>query len=124
MSKLTKMQVELLKKFIDRFELDIVYEGEYITFDNAVRILEGERPTNKTIEQRKEVFISTIRPYTDKYSSDMLNKFYRYWTATDGHKMKFEKQKTWEIELRLGNWKRNEEEFERQKYINNLKNRI
>jgi predicted phosphoadenosine phosphosulfate sulfurtransferase len=116
--------VELLKKFIDRFDLDIVYGGEQITFDNAVRILEGELPEKKTIEQRKQYLISTMKPYTGMYSSDMLNKFYRYWTATDGHKLKFEKQKTWDIELRLANWKRNEEEFERQRYINNLKNRL
>lgn len=124
MLKLTKPQVELLKKFIDKFDLDIVYGGEQITFDNAVRILEGELPEKKTIEQRKQYLISTMKPYTSMYSSDMLNKFYRYWTATDGHKLKFEKQKTWDIELRLANWKRNEEEFERQRYINNLKNRL
>lgn len=124
MLKLNKSQVELLKKFIDKFDLDIVYSGKQITFDNAVRILEGELPEKKTIEQRKQYLISTMKPYTGMYSSDMLNKFYRYWTATDGHKLKFEKQKTWDIELRLANWKRNEEEFERQRYINSLKNRL
>lgn len=124
MPKLTKIQVDLLKKFIDKFELTPIEQGQPISFENAIRILEGEAPRKLSIEERKQQFISELKPYVDKYGSEMLNKFYRYWVATDGVKLKFETQKQFNIELRLANWKRNDEEYARQRYIDNLKNRL
>lgn len=124
MAKLTKIQIDLLKRFVDKFELNIKSNGEELSFEDAVSIIQGETPSKLTIQQKKEYFISMLRPYVSTYGSDMLNKFYRYWVQQVGNKLKYETQSTFDIKLRLANWKKNDEEFERQKYINNLKNRL
>jgi hypothetical protein len=54
----------------------------------------------------------------------MLNDFYRYWARDDGSKMKFEGQKSWNVELRLAKWKSNQDEYERNAYIQQLTKRI
>ena len=63
----------------------------------------------KSIIERKEAFIESLKTYSSLYDKDMLNDFYRYWVETDanGEKMKFEFQKTWDVNLRLITWKRN-----------------
>jgi hypothetical protein len=117
MGKLTSSQIELIRRFVDTFELQTLKDGEPITFENAIRILEGELPEKKTADERRKDFADTLRPHLLEYGSDMLNKFYRYWARDEGTKIKFETQKTWELKQRLANWKRNDEEYERKKYI-------
>lgn len=124
MPKLTKIQIDILRKFVDTFDLQIINGGESITFENAIRILEGELPVKKGIEDRRKEFAESLRPHLLKYGADMLNKFYRYWGANDGLKIKFETQKTWNLEQRLTTWYNNDLEWERKKYIEQLNNRI
>ena len=124
MGKLTKVQIDILRKFVDTFDLQIINGGESITFENAVRILEGELPVKKGIEERRKEFAESLRPHLLKYGADMLNKFYRYWGANDGLKIKFETQRSWNLEQRLNTWHNNELEWERKKYIEQLNNRI
>ena len=124
MGKLSKSQTELLKTFVDKFDLDIVQDGMSVTFDNAIRILEGERPDPKTKDERRKGFIESLRPYVEQYGSSMVNNFYRYWAQDDGIKLKFEKQKSWSLELRLIKWKQNQDEYERKAYIQQLNKRI
>ena len=124
MPKLTKIQIDILRKFVDTFDLQIINGGESITFENAVRILEGELPVKKGIEDRRKEFAESLRPHLLKYGADMLNKFYRYWGANDGLKIKFETQKSWNLEQRLTTWYNNDLEWERKKYIEQLNNRI
>ena len=78
MGKLTKVQIDILRKFVDTFDLQIINGGESITFENAVRILEGELTVKKGIEDRRKDFAESLRPHLLKYGADMLNKFYRY----------------------------------------------
>lgn len=124
MAKLTKVQIDILRKFVDTFDLQIINGGESITFENAVRILEGELPVKKGIEDRRKEFAESLRPHLLKYGADMLNKFYRYWGANDGMKIKFETQKSWNLEQRLTTWYNNDLEWERKKYIEQLNNRL
>jgi hypothetical protein len=124
MVKINKAQIDLLKTFIDRFNLDIVHDGMSVTFDNAVRILEGEIPDPKTKDERRKEFIESLRPYVEQYGSSMVNSFYRYWAQDDGVKLRFEKQKSWNLELRLIKWKQNQDEYERKAYIQQLTKRI
>jgi hypothetical protein len=119
MAKLTKPQIEAIKLFVDTFKLEVP-----VSFENAIRILEGKLPEKKGIEDRRKEFAESLRPHLHKYGSDMLNKFYRYWGANDGMKIKFETQKTWNLEQRLTTWHNNELEWERKKYIEQLNNRI
>ena len=124
MAKITNAQIELLKTFIDRFNLDIVEDGMSVTFDNAIRILEGEKPDPKTKDERRKEFIENLRPYVHGYGSTIINNFYRYWAQDDGTKLRFEKQKSWNLELRLIKWKQNQDEYERKAYIQQLTKRI
>jgi len=58
-------------------------------------------------------FANLIVPYKDKYSRDMLLEFYDYWTEKNpsGRKMRFEKQKTFDIARRLSRWKQNDKKW-------------
>lgn len=124
MAKISNAQVELLKAFVDRFDLDLVQDGMSVTFDNAVRILEGEIPDPKTKDERRKEFIESLRPYVEQYGSSMVNSFYRYWAQDDGIKLRFEKQKSWNLELRLIKWKQNQDEYERKAYIQQLTKKL
>ena len=124
MAKISNAQVELLKAFVDRFDLDLVQDGMSVTFDNAVRILEGEIPDPKTKDERRKEFIESLRPYVEQYGSSMVNSFYRYWAQDDGIKLRFEKQKSWSLELRLIKWKQNQDEYERKAYIQQLTKKL
>ena len=54
---------------------------------------------------RKNSFFSDLSNYKywneGKYPKDIYNKFYKYWTESNGKKMKFEDQKFFEIGKRL-----------------------
>ena len=124
MPKLTKTQIDLIQKFSNRFNTSFEVNGQEVSIDDAIKVFEGELLPEKTKEQRLTEFQESLRPHLLKYGKDMLNKFYRYWAAYEGVKYKFETQKTWDLELRLNNWKRNDEEYERKKYIQQLNNRM
>jgi hypothetical protein len=124
MAKLTKTEINILRKFVDTFDLEAKSGGEPISFENVVRILEGQLPEKKGIEDRRKEFAESLRPHLLKYGADMLNKFYRYWGANDGVKIKFETQKSWNLEQRLTTWHNNDLEWERKKYIEQLNNRL
>ena len=67
----------------------------------------------KVLEERKQKFAASLKPYLDNYGKKMLNEFYAYWTEhgpTD-RKMRFEKEKAFGIERRLINWDKNKNKF-------------
>jgi len=83
-----------------------------------------QTPTNPTdnvtvnvtvinIEERKQKFANSLKPYLQLYGADMLNDFYGYWTQHGENDKKFlaEKQKSFGIDRRLETWKRNEGKF-------------
>ena len=80
-------------------------------------------PNNKivskdTIIKRKESFKNDLSIYIEKYGKEMLNEFYKYWVELNQQKtrMRFELEKTWELNLRLANWKNNKRQpFKQQK---------
>lgn len=59
-----------------------------------------------SLEQSKADFKESIKPFVEKYGSNMCNDFFEYWTETtpDGKKMRYQLQKTWEIGRRLARW--------------------
>ncbi|MGI6243901.1 MAG: hypothetical protein ACOYJK_10310, partial [Prevotella sp.] len=73
-------------------------------------------PTKSTLTQKQEEmlkhkaeFKDELSKFTDRYSTDMLNDFYEYWTEPNrSHtKMLFETKQTWDISRRLSRWERN-----------------
>ena len=67
----------------------------------------------KTIEERKNSFIELLRPHIELVGNEELNKFYHYWTeiSPKGTKMRFEKEKTFEVVKRLNTWLVNKKKF-------------
>jgi hypothetical protein len=70
-----------------------------------------------TIEQRRQTFTDSLKPYVEKYGKDMLNDFYRYWSEPNqsNTKMKFELEKTWSISMRLETWANRNKQFNNNK---------
>jgi len=76
-------------------------------------ILSVEPATNKNIEERKKLFYDSLKPFLNTYHKEMMRNFYNYWSEPNKSKtkMRFELQKTWELNLRLSNWANNNKEF-------------
>ncbi len=64
---------------------------------------------NPSIEDRIKRFSSEANKYVDKYGKTMIEEFIKYWTEMNknGRKMRFEKEKVFDISRRLARWKLN-----------------
>ncbi len=62
--------------------------------------------TQQTVGQRKHEFGMVLIPYIKQYGKVMIRHFFDYWTEKNenGTKMRFEKEKTFEVEKRLKRW--------------------
>ena len=69
----------------------------------------NKNSSKPTFKERKETFVEDLKNYAHLYDKDMLNDFYRYWSESDAkeEKMRFEYQKTWQLNLRLITWFKN-----------------
>ena len=81
--------------------------------------------TSLSIGERYELFAKDVYQHQNTYEVKMLDKFFAYWSESDGKKMRFEKQKTWELKLRLKTWYERDKEYnssrkERTGSVNNL----
>ena len=65
------------------------------------------------VEQRKTRFKQELSLYVSKYGASMITDFYEYWSEMNkgGTKMKFEKEKTWELSKRLKRWSDNNKKY-------------
>lgn len=83
---------------------------ESIKFVSAENEFSSTKKNQKSINDRKEDFKKSIDPYREKYESEMLNDFWRYWTEKNenGKKMRFEMQKVFDVGRRLITWSKNE----------------
>lgn len=59
-------------------------------------------------EKRMAKFYQELVPYVESYGKDMIRQFYDYWSETNKSKsrMRFEQQTTWNLNLRLQRWAR------------------
>ena len=68
-------------------------------------------PTTTAIrEEREQAFREQADKFIPEYGRKMIDAFCDYWTEFGGKKMRFEKEKTWELKRRLQTWKRNDDE--------------
>lgn len=66
----------------------------------------SQKKTYKEFSQQD--FINELEKFKSDYPKELLNNFYKYWKETSpGGKMRFQLEKTWETDLRLENWQRN-----------------
>lgn len=66
-----------------------------------------------TVDERKKMFGEKCAIHLDEFGQVMLREFFNYWTeiSDGGRKMRFEKEKTWELHKRLLKWKENSIKF-------------
>jgi DNA-binding MarR family transcriptional regulator len=71
-----------------------------------------KRTPEQELKERKLAFGMQLKPFGEIYPRPMLAEFYDYWTEVKegGRKMRFEKEKTFEIAKRLVRWKKNDDE--------------
>ena len=69
------------------------------------------------INSRKTEFSDTIFQFQNEYNPEMLQDFIDYWTehGLRDRKMRFEKEKSFSITLRLKRWFKNQKEWEKEK---------
>jgi hypothetical protein len=70
--------------------------------------------SSKPLLDRKQEFYQKLVPHVQNYGKEMIRAFFDYWSEVtkSGSKMRFETEKTWEVDLRLKRWKQNEEKFQ------------
>lgn len=68
-----------------------------------------KRTPEQELKERKLAFGMQLKPFSEIYPRPMLAEFYDYWTEVKegGRKMRFEKEKTFEIAKRLVRWSKN-----------------
>ena len=68
-----------------------------------------KRTPEQELKDRKLAFGMQLKPFNETYPRPMLAEFYDYWTEVKegGRKMRFEKEKAFEIAKRLVRWSKN-----------------
>lgn len=71
-----------------------------------------KRTPEQELKDRKLAFGMQLKPFNETYPRPLLAEFYDYWTEVKegGRKMRFEKEKAFEMAKRLARWKRNDDE--------------
>ena len=78
------------------------------------------------LSERKKQFFEKEKEAADELgiinNKEVLNEFYRYWTEKNekGYKMRFEKQKTFDVKRRLQTWLKNEQRFNKNSGKNDI----
>jgi hypothetical protein len=75
----------------------------------------------EVLSVRKVNFSESLKPFLEKYSKDMLNNFYLYWTehGEKDKKMRYEKERTFGLSQRLATWYKNDYSPKSQTKIDN-----
>lgn len=70
---------------------------------------DSKRTAEQELKDRKLAFGMQLKPFNGMYQRSMLAEFYDYWTEVKdgGRKMRYEKEKTFEIAKRLARWSKN-----------------
>lgn len=90
----------------------VTHKGSSVTVNNIdcykIPKQTGDTPSD-TLEVRKHVFGKKLIPYMEQYGKSLIREFFDYWTEhnENGKKMRFEKEKTFEISRRLARWSKN-----------------
>ena len=82
------------------------YDSFQVNNDSNTRVSKVE---TKSQVDRVYDFKKSLLPHLDKYGKSMLKAFSEYWTEKSprGKKMRFEKEKVFDVSRRLGTWSAN-----------------
>jgi len=103
-----KQQNQQVLTSVESVEQDLT-KSTVIVNDN-VNVNVNDNVINKNIEVRKINFANSLKPFLETYGKELLNDFYLYWCehGEKDKKMRFEKEKSFDINLRLSRWLKND----------------
>ena len=80
---------------------------------------DNKKESKPSLETRSLAFKSELVPFKQKYSIDMLKSFYDYWTEPNHSKtkMRYEMEKTFDVDRRLKTWSKRQKDFDVKKEI-------
>ncbi len=124
MMKLEKNGSEVVRERAGNFQLVTLVKWDKLQEVEKLRAGKGqangqlvgrERATTKeykNIEEREKQFYNELGEYVSEYPPLMLRKFYDYWREQNKSKtsMRFEREKTWDLNLRLKRWSDNQKQ--------------
>lgn len=87
-----------------------VNDNANVNIENTTNVVSKKDAAKAATLKRKDEFGKTLVPYMEKYGKEMIRAFFNYWSELNKSetKMRCEMQKTWEINLRLATWAKNE----------------
>lgn len=112
-----KTPEEILKPYIESFTGNGDYYFQYVDISSAVLAMteyadQFRNPPKKSIEDRKYIFRKKCEEIIGNpvCFNDTTIAFFDYWTehSEGAKKMRFEKEKVFDIKKRLDRWKRNQ----------------
>lgn len=88
--------------------------SDSVSVDNNSVILQ-EKPNTIVLDKKKKIedaqkdFYNSLVPYVSVYGKEMIRAFYDYWTEPNKSKtkMRFQMERTWDLERRLARWEKN-----------------
>jgi len=101
--------------------LTSVESVEQVSTNSTVIVNDNVNVKDKVInniKDRKTSFAISLEPYLELYNREMLNNFYMYWTehGEKDKKMRYEKEKSFDVKLRLLNWSKRSESFKQKEF--------
>ena len=65
--------------------------------------------------ERKDKFYKELIPYVETYGKSMIRAFFDYWSEVNksGSRMRFEQERTWNLNLRLQRWGRQQTGYQK-----------
>jgi len=89
-------------------------------------IKENKESKEERRERVKTEFKNSLLPFLDKYGKEMLKAFFDYWSehGPNDAKMRFEKEKSYDISKRLATWAKRERAFNPSAEPQRKKNRL
>lgn len=84
--------------------IEVVNYNTYQVEDTPVKPVKKE--VGKSVEEREIEFRDSLVPYVSQYGKQMIRQFFDYWSEMSprGKKMRFEKEKVFDIKKRLVTW--------------------
>jgi len=99
------------KKRWDAVAFDRIQSNTYDAVNDNDNVLNTDN--NNKIDDRKRSFYNSLKNYLPEYSKGLLREFYEYWTehGPKDRKMRYEKEKSFDVSRRLKTWSANQKKF-------------
>lgn len=111
--------IDINANVCERIKTDANYTDSVSDSDNVSDKVINKKESKPSLETRSLAFKSELVPFKQKYSIDMLKSFYDYWTEPNHTKtkMRYEMEKTFDVDRRLKTWSKRQKDFDVKKEI-------